>query len=287
MAMQLKSDFVMVINYRKGPVGTHIPLQTQFPASVPYRLAMSRDTFSSLMTRISGLAKQFPHPVQMQCDSSLYLYVESFKKSHSDPKDHYIELTAENYQAALTQDWLRQYQQCLSKPEFSYDKTDTFIKLQLFIFLEDYTPPVMKRMKTYPQPPVQITAPQAPVPARAMAPTQPAVQAPARASVAQKATTSFNANCFPQNLERLKEQQQQRLITIQQVQQRLQLKHQPQQYIQQWEQFLEEAQLEEERQQEAKQRQEEEEQRQRQLQQNKLRKKQEQERARQKTQEAL
>ncbi|KAG0018415.1 hypothetical protein BGZ82_000450 [Podila clonocystis] len=470
MAMQLKSDVVMVINYRKGPVGTHIPLQTQFPASVPYRLTMSSDTFSSLMTRISGLAKQFPHPVQMQRDSSLYLYVESFRKSHSDPKDHYIKLTAENYQAALTQDWLRQYQQCLSKPEFSNDKTDNFIKLQLFIFIEDFTPPVTKHMKTYTQPPVQVTAPQAPIPARATAPTQPTVQTPVRASVAQKATTSFNANRFtpvphtdknrpftadvPQvregvylgtpyqplttqhvqrylvshlgtptptttqqapsaayphtpatraalaqqtphlagnfnpsaaalkeagalldraighciipnlgesarsymltqvtlrpsmsltdlstlvgtldvkiliahdrvmavmerwggmdprergeqrqfleelkrsseKLERLKEQQQQRLTTIQHVQQRLQLKHQPQQYLQQREQFLEEAQLEEERQREEKQRQEEkrrqegEEQRQRQLQQNKLRKKQEQERARQKTQEAL
>ncbi|KAG0363263.1 hypothetical protein BG005_001996 [Podila minutissima] len=172
MAMQLKSDFAMVINYRKGPVGTHIPLQTQFPASVPYRLAMSNDTFSSLMLRISGLVKQFPHSVQMQRDSSLYLYVESFKKSHSDPKDHYIELTAENYQAALTQDWLRQYQQHLSKPEFSNDKTDRFIILQLFVFIEDCTPPVMKHINTYIQPPVKNTAPQAPVPrARATAPT--------------------------------------------------------------------------------------------------------------------
>ncbi|KAG0077576.1 hypothetical protein BGZ92_001863 [Podila epicladia] len=161
----------MVINYRRGPVGTHIPLQTEFPASVPYRLAMSNDTFSSLMLRISGLAKQFPHSVQMQRDSSLYLYVESFKKSHSDPKDHYIELTAENYQAALTQDWLRQYQQHFNKPEFSNDKTDYFIRLQLFVFIEDYTPTVMKNINTYIRPPIKNTAPQAPVPrARATAP---------------------------------------------------------------------------------------------------------------------
>ncbi|KAF9210525.1 hypothetical protein BGZ59_009341, partial [Podila verticillata] len=48
-----------------------------------------------------------PHRVQMQRDSSMYLYVESFNRRHSEPNDHYIELTAENYQAALTQDWLR------------------------------------------------------------------------------------------------------------------------------------------------------------------------------------
>ncbi|KAF9337907.1 hypothetical protein BG006_001894 [Podila minutissima] len=162
----------MVINYRKGPVGTHIPLQTEFPASVPYRLAMSNDAFSSLVLRITGLVKQFPHSVQMQRDSSLYLYVESFKKSHSDPKDHYIQLNAENYQAALTQDWLRQYQQHLSKPEFSNDRTDHFIILQLFVFIEDCTPPVMKHINTYLQPHVKIAAPQAPVPrARATAPT--------------------------------------------------------------------------------------------------------------------
>ncbi|KAF9317243.1 hypothetical protein BG003_001000 [Podila horticola] len=300
MAIQLKSDFVMVINYRKGPVGTHIPLQTEFPASVPYRLTVPSDTLSSLMTRISGLVRQFPQRVQMQRNSAVYLYVESFKKSHSDPKDHYIELTAESYQPALTQDWLRQYQQCLNKPEFSSDKTDNFIKLQLFIFIEDYTLAAMKHITTYIQPPVKNTAPRAPVPP---APTQPTVQALGRAPVAETATASSSSRFLPaphtgKSGSSTAEaphppgcvfgtQRQQQLSMVKQFQPQMQ--QEPQQQYLQRQQLLEETRLEE------KQRLEEEEQWQRlvqwqqQQQQRQLLKKQEQEqeRARRKTQEAL
>ncbi|KAF8930665.1 hypothetical protein BGZ52_000843 [Haplosporangium bisporale] len=143
------------------------------------------------MIKLSSSVNQFPHRVQMQRDSSIYLYVESFHRCHSEPNDHYIELTAENYQAALTQDWLRQYRQCMSKPGFSSAMADNFIKLQIFVFMEDDTPPVLPPAPTYVQAPVEDSPPQVAARAvRTLAAQPPYILTP---SEARNATPSAGA----------------------------------------------------------------------------------------------